>query len=66
MLPVANEKQQGVSFNIRLQHVSVIIDHVHRKLTKLRHTIVLYMLVNVTCNHFPGELSAGDETHRKK
>ena len=51
MLPVANEKQQGVSFNIRLQHVSVIIDHVHRKLTKLRHTIVLYMLVNVTCNH---------------
>ena len=50
MLPVANEKQQGVSFNIRLQHVSVII-HVHRKLIKLRHAIVLYILVNVTCNH---------------
>ena len=50
MLPVANEKQQGVSFNIRLQHVSVII-HFHRKLIKLKHTIVLYMLVNVTCNH---------------
>ena len=50
MLPVANEKQQGVSFNSRLQHVSVII-HFHRKLIKLRHTIVLYMLVNVTCNH---------------
>ena len=54
----------GVSFNIYLQHVSVII-HFHWKLIKLRHTNVLYMLLNLEVI-VPEGLSARDETRRKK
>ena len=54
----------GVSFNIYLQHVSVII-HFHWKLIKLRHTNVLYMLLNLVVI-VPEGLSARDETRRKK
>ena len=54
----------GVSFNIYLQHVSVII-HFHWKLIKLRHTNVLYILLNLVVI-VPGGLSARDETRRKK
>ena len=54
----------GVSFNIYLQHVSVII-HFHWKLIKLRHTNVLYMVLNLVVI-VPEGLSARGETRRKK
>ena len=54
----------GVSFNIYLQHFSVII-HFHWKLIKLRHTNVLYMLLNLVVI-VPEGLSARGETRRKK
>ena len=55
----------GISLNIYLQHVSVII-HFHWKLIKLRHANVLYMLLNLVVVIVPGGLSARDETRRKK
>ena len=54
----------GVSFNIYLQHVSVII-HFHWKLIKLRHTNVLYMLLNLVVI-VPEGHPARDEMRRKK
>ena len=55
----------GVSLNIYLQHVSVII-HFHWKLIKLKQANVLYMLLNLVVVIVPGGLSARDETRRKK